>query len=464
MTARAPFDYFVILGEMRTGSNLLESHLNEYKDLECHGELFNPHFVGYPIEDSIFTLSVTERDKNPLALLQNLIDVAPDGVPGFRLFSDDDHRVRAACLADPACGKVILTRNPLDSFISFEIAEAVDQWKLMALHKRRKKQIEFDMERFAAFLDKRQKTMAEIEHGLQQAGQTAFRIDYSVINQLDVINGLANYLGSNHQRKKLTQKMARQNPEPLSQKVTNYDQMMAEVKSLPIFEPAILPYLPTKEFSNIDAVWTRDDPCELYVPISKFRSAGIADGMIKTAVEDLPDWLNKNPKRHSFTVMDHPVERAYDAFMKHIFTTDDNLFHWVRRNLCEFHGAILPDEELCKNPDRTQLENACYSAQQHGDAFVKFLEYLKANLDGLTRARIDRSWVTQSTALQDVSKWVAVDKLLKPKNAKALGLLGAQQTYVFQIEHIYSETIEAATRAAYHVDYQKFGFSNWEPV
>ena len=42
------FDYFVVFAEMRTGSNFLESNLNAFDGIECHGEAFNPHFIGYP--------------------------------------------------------------------------------------------------------------------------------------------------------------------------------------------------------------------------------------------------------------------------------------------------------------------------------------------------------------------------------------------------------------------------------
>jgi LPS sulfotransferase NodH len=45
MTRR--FDAFVIFAEMRTGSNHLEESLNGLDDIQCHGELFNPTFIGH---------------------------------------------------------------------------------------------------------------------------------------------------------------------------------------------------------------------------------------------------------------------------------------------------------------------------------------------------------------------------------------------------------------------------------
>jgi hypothetical protein len=32
---------------MRTGSNHLEESLNALDDIQCHGELFNPTFIGH---------------------------------------------------------------------------------------------------------------------------------------------------------------------------------------------------------------------------------------------------------------------------------------------------------------------------------------------------------------------------------------------------------------------------------
>ena len=40
------YDAFVIFAEMRTGSNHLEESLNGLADIRCHGELFNPVFIG----------------------------------------------------------------------------------------------------------------------------------------------------------------------------------------------------------------------------------------------------------------------------------------------------------------------------------------------------------------------------------------------------------------------------------
>ena len=50
--ARRRFDSFVILAGMRTGSNFLEANLNALPGVTCHGEVFNPHFIGKKIGPS----------------------------------------------------------------------------------------------------------------------------------------------------------------------------------------------------------------------------------------------------------------------------------------------------------------------------------------------------------------------------------------------------------------------------
>ena len=52
------FDHFILLAEMRTGSNLLETNLNLLDGVTCHGEAFNPSFMGHPKAETILGLVV----------------------------------------------------------------------------------------------------------------------------------------------------------------------------------------------------------------------------------------------------------------------------------------------------------------------------------------------------------------------------------------------------------------------
>ncbi|MFT4620617.1 MAG: hypothetical protein ACI90Y_001947, partial [Polaromonas sp.] len=114
-----PYDYFVIFARMRTGSNFLERNLNSLPDLKCFGELFNPSFIAHARQKEYLGITLADREKDPMALVRRVQKEAP-GLAGFRLFHDHDPRVRDEALRDPRCAKIILMRNPVDSYVSFK--------------------------------------------------------------------------------------------------------------------------------------------------------------------------------------------------------------------------------------------------------------------------------------------------------------------------------------------------------
>ena len=59
------FDYFIVLAAMRTGSNLLEFNLNALDGVACHGEAFNPHFIGRLKSESLLDVTLEERGRRP---------------------------------------------------------------------------------------------------------------------------------------------------------------------------------------------------------------------------------------------------------------------------------------------------------------------------------------------------------------------------------------------------------------
>ncbi|NHX27716.1 nodulation protein NodH, partial [Escherichia coli] len=155
-------------------------------------------------------------------------------------------------LSDRRCAKIILTRNPVESFVSLQIATQTGQWKLSDMKHRRDAQVRFDPAVFETFLADLQEFQVQVMHGLQASGQTAFYIGYDDINDLDVINGLGRYLGCKQKLEKLDGDLKKQNPEPLSDKVENFDEMQAalagydrfDLTRTPNFEPRRGPAVP----------------------------------------------------------------------------------------------------------------------------------------------------------------------------------------------------------------------------
>ena len=115
------FRSFVILGEMRTGSYFLEMNMNRLQGFTCYGEVFNPVLLGDHKRTDLFGVTIEQRNADPLALMA-LMQSQTIGLSGFRFFHDHDPRVLDAVLADTSCAKIILTRNPVESFVSWKIA------------------------------------------------------------------------------------------------------------------------------------------------------------------------------------------------------------------------------------------------------------------------------------------------------------------------------------------------------
>jgi hypothetical protein len=62
----------------------------------------------------------------------------------FAFFPDHDPRVLGPVLADDTCAKIILNRNPADSYVSLAIARRTDQWKLGDIRSRKTARVRFD--------------------------------------------------------------------------------------------------------------------------------------------------------------------------------------------------------------------------------------------------------------------------------------------------------------------------------
>jgi len=251
------FDYFVVLGGMRTGSNLLEEELNSVPGLESFGEVFNPHFVGRPKHDALFGITLPERDRDPMRMLSRLS--GEEGtLAGFRLFQDHDERVLTEVLANRRAAKIVLTRNPVQSYVSLKIARATGQWWLGDVSRAKSAKARFDLAEFEAFLEARRGFYLRINRALQTSGQTAFHIDYADLTDPGVLAGLVRFLGVDGGIDAGAVRAKVQNPAPLSDKVENFAEMEAALKAvdyfdlgrIPNFEPVRGPGVPSFQISE----------------------------------------------------------------------------------------------------------------------------------------------------------------------------------------------------------------------
>ena len=471
-----PFEYFVVFAEMRTGSNFLEASLNEFPDLHCYGEAYNPHFVGHHNKDALFGVDMAQREISPLSLIERMKENT-DGFPGFRFFNDHDPRVMAHVLADPKCAKIILTRNPLDSYVSLKIAAQTGQWKLSDMKQRRSATVAFDREEFEQHLAAKKLFQLDILKGMQVSGQTGFYVAYEDIGDVDVINGMARFIGSQEQINSTPNSVKKQNPSELEDKVTNYTQMVKDLAGIDHFSLSDTPNFEPRRGPGVPGFYLAAEAPILFIPVAAAPKQSVLgwladiDGVTEEHLhtnlsqKSLRQWKRGNPGHRSFTVIRHPLERAHRVFCEYIVPKREDNFADPRKVMRNKYGISVPGQG--------DLEG--YTKLEHRAAFANFLEFLKGNLAGQTSVRIDAVWATQSALLQGAAGVVLPDVILREGEisaglvalAQSLGLeAGALEVEPeagpFALADIYDKELEKLSMAAYRKDYINFGFGAWD--
>ena len=473
------FDYFIVLAEMRTGSNFLEANLNDLDGLSCLGELFNPAFVGHPKSADALGITLQAREDDPMQLISRIKD--HDGLCGFRYFHDHDPRILSTCLDDPRCAKIILTRNPVDSFVSWKAAQATGQWKLTNATHTKSTSITFDATAFEAHLEKLQAFQVRVLHALQVSGQSAFYIGYDDLRDVDVLNGLAAYLGVPSRLKNVNKKLKKQNPEPMADRVENYEDMKAALTKLDRFDLTRTPHFEPRRGPAIPSFVAAPRSGLLHMPLRSGPDDAVGawlaavDGEATDALQTgfsqktLRQWQQAHQTHRGFAVLRHPVARAHAAFCDRILTDGPGGFDQIRATLRKVHKLPIPET----GPDLTK--SGPYDVAAHRAAFTAFLRFLRHNLSGQTSIRVDPAWAGQLTLLQGMAQFMVPDAVLREEQlqteltalAQQIGV--ANDTAVPNTEHrhqgwlaaIYDNTIEQATQQAYSRDYITFGFSDW---
>jgi len=474
MTGR--FSSFVILAGMRTGSNFLEERLNQFPGIRCHGEIFNPHFIGKAKQTNMFGLKLQDREKNPVSMIE-IMKSNTDGIAGFRFFYDHDPRIFDHCLKDQHCAKIVLFRNPVETYVSHQIARVTDQWRLGDMHNAKSSKITFSSAGFAKHLSNTQKFYLNVQHNLQTLGQSAFYIGYEDISNGEILAGLARYLGVTSEPEKVSVKTKKQNPAPLNDKVENYSEMLSALaktdyfalSGAPVFEPRRGPAVPGFVASACEPLIfmpIKSGPYENIIQwLSSFDGSG-EDGLSSGFTQKtLRQWKRKSKGHQSFAVISHPVQRLYRAYVKHILLPGPDSYGRIRDTLIERYGL----------PALSAGDGASVDIREHRLAFIKFAEFVKGNLSGQTSIRVDSAWASQSETLKGMGEFMIPDHVLREDNLdQGLRYLASQvgrespdlsatpDHSPVPLTRLYNEDVESAVRSAYQRDYMMFGFGLWQ--
>ncbi|MCB6178065.1 nodulation protein NodH [Rhodobacter sp. Har01] len=463
----ARFTSFVLFAEMRTGSNFLEANLNALPGVACLGEVFNPHFIGKKDQVSMFGIDLASREADPAALLRRLREATP-GLAGFRYFHDHDARILPLVLDDPTCAKIVLTRNPAESYVSLKIAQATGQWKLTDARRLKTAQVRFDPAEFEAHLERLQDFQVRLLHGLQVRGQTAFYIDYEDIGDIEVLNGLAAWLGVSGRLSAVDETLKKQNPEEIAEKVTNFPQMEASLARTDRFNLSRTPNFEPRRPPAIPSFVAAAGAGLLFMPVRCGPESALRDWLSRVGSgglegdftqKTLRQWKRSHRPHRSFTVVRHPLLRAHRAFLTMI----------VSGKLSE-HRATLVRVQKADLPPPGQ---AFQDIAQHRAAFLAFLRYVRLSVMGQIGPRVDPHWASQTAVLQGFAGFQGPDLVLREDGLDRglahlcadLGLASptftADTASTRALEQIWDPALEDASEDTYARDYMGFGFGRW---
>jgi LPS sulfotransferase NodH len=471
-----PFDYFIVCAEMRTGSNFLETNLNAIDGISCHGEAFNPHFIGYPNKTEILGVSRDVRDQNPAQLIGAIRD-EPGALRGFRFFHDHDPRALEIALDDRRCAKIILTRNPLDSYVSWKIAQATGQWKLTDVKRRKEARAVFDASEFLSHVEALQDFQVTLLNRLQCTGQTPFYLAYEDLQSLDVMNGLAGWLGVVGRLDALDKSLKPQNPSPVSAKVSNLAEMEKALAGLDRFNLSRTPNFEPRRGAGVPSYVACENTALMYLPIRGGPEAEVVDWMAgldgvgpqdlltRMNQKQLRVWKRKHPGHRSFTVLRHPAARAHSVFCRRILSTGEGSYTQLRETLRKQLKMPIPGRNSQKP----------WTKSDHRRAFEAFLEFVRKNLAGQTAIRVDSAWGTQAQALASFADFASPDHVLREGELSEMLPLIARQVghdspdtleaivadTPFTLGDIHDADLDSLISDVYQRDYMLFGFGAW---
>ncbi|RMF34784.1 MAG: hypothetical protein D6754_14380 [Alphaproteobacteria bacterium] len=389
--------YFAIIASMRTGSNLLQRILRQFPDLVCHGELFNPQFIGGKGQTSFKGIDLAARDRDPLALIERMITDAGPAIPGFRIFDGHDRRVLEHVATDPDCARILLTRDPLESFISLMIARRTDQWILTDPGKRREAKVFLDPDALAVYRRRLAAFRREVTDRARRAGLSWFPVDYAELGEREIVNGLAAHIGSEHRLDRIATDLLRQNPGPLAEKLENPEvlETIAPEAARPEPAPGVRPNVRRFVFQPARGLMFAPIPGGPSARINAWLDAlasdppetGLSRGRIDAA-------FRAGRIRCVFTATRHPFLRAFDVFARKLLAPEGDGFPRIRRMLAEQHGLHLPPAAGAGGEEA--LSAGGFGLERQREAFAGFLRFLRANIAGSTLIRIDPLWAPQS--------------------------------------------------------------------
>jgi hypothetical protein len=303
-------------------------------------------------------------------------------------------------------------------------------------------------------------------NALQTTGQTAFYLDYEDLGSLEVINGLAAFLGVEARLKSLDDTLKKQNPGPLEDKLENPEALADAIALIDVFNLGRTPSFEPRRAAGVPTALASATAPLLFFPVRSGPEAPIRDwftalGDVQEGFEQksLRHWKRANPGLRSFTVIRHPLLRAHVAFRRKIVLGEAQDLRRILIN--GFLAELQPPGE----PFATvEAERA---------AFRIFLTYCRLATGGQTGTRLDPSLASQTAILQGFANFHPLDLVIREDRlAEGLAHLASETGAAppspaladpaeAALLEIHDDTLEDAAAQAYARDYLGFGFTRW---
>ena len=223
---------FIVYGIPRVGSNYFISQLNFHPKILCHYEVFHKKSIYYGFGDKNIKLpkeiSVVQRDEAPAEFL-DFIWSNSFGMQsvGYNIFPKQNEWVLQESLKDKTIKKIILKRKDiLKSFVSMQIAMKTGSWSKY-VKSGEDKRIHFDREKFITYVMDINKYYNYLENNISLYGDDYLVIYYEdfLKKRQQTLNDVFTFIGEEEYAVPGNDKFGRQNPEPLSELIINYDEL-----------------------------------------------------------------------------------------------------------------------------------------------------------------------------------------------------------------------------------------------
>ncbi|MCF6238283.1 MAG: nodulation protein NodH, partial [Candidatus Marinimicrobia bacterium] len=335
----------------------------------------------------------------------------------------------------------------------------------------------FDADEFHTHVDALQDFQLSLLNHLQCSGQVAFYLAYEDLQNVDVMNGLASWLGARGRLEALDKSLKPQNPQPVSAKVANPEMMETALAGMDRFNLSRTPNFEPRRGAAVPSYVACVKTPLMYLPIRGGPEEAVIDWMAgldgvgpddlatKMNQKQLRLWKRNHPGHRTFTVLRHPAARAHSVFCRRILNTGPGSYLQIRETLRKHFKLPIPGRNSQKP----------WTRDDHRAAFEAYLGFVRMNLAGQTAIRVDAAWGTQAQILASFSDFALPDHVVREDEmAEMLPLIARQAGHQspgapvratadtpFALGDIYDDQLEKLISEVYQRDYMLFGFGAW---